>query len=84
MKVIRAYCAYIGLMAYKLINKYIKRKIYMALLGPVVTCACETWTSSVLEVNNLSVCERQILLKILGPAIVRRDGESEVIKNCRS
>jgi hypothetical protein len=39
-------------MAYKLINKYAKRKIYMALLTPVVNCACATWISSVEEVNN--------------------------------
>jgi hypothetical protein len=48
-----------------------------------VTCACETWTWSVREVNSLLVFERQILLQIFGPVIVRKGGESEVIKNCR-
>ena len=52
----------------------------MALLRPVVTCAFETSTTSVREGNNLLVFERQILLKIFGPVIVRKDGESEVIK----
>jgi len=55
----------------------------MVLLRPVVTCAYGTWTSSVREVNNLLVFERQILLKIFGPVIVRKDEEPEVIKNCR-
>ena len=55
--------------------------------GIVKACSdlcVETWTSSVQEVNNLLVFERQILLKIFGPVVVRKDGESEVIKNCRS
>jgi len=56
----------------------------MVLLRPVVTCACGSWTSSVREENNLLVFERQILLKIFGPVILWKDGESEVIKNCRS
>jgi hypothetical protein len=70
-------------MAYKVINKYIKRKVYMALLRPVVTCVCGIWTLSVRKVNNLLVFERKILLKVFGPVIVSKDGESEVINNCR-
>jgi hypothetical protein len=51
----------------KLINKYTRRKIYVTLIGPVVTYACETWTLSVQNMNNLFVFERQILRKIFEP-----------------
>ena len=63
----RAYYAYKGLITSKLINKCTKWKIYMTLIGPVVTYACETWTLFVQHINNVLVCERQFLRKVFGP-----------------
>jgi hypothetical protein len=56
----------------------------MTLIRPVVTHTCETWILSVQNINDLLVFERQILRKIFGQLSVMEDGESEVIRNCRS
>ena len=39
----------------------------MTLIGPVVIYACETWTLSLQNINNLLVFESQMLRKIHGP-----------------
>jgi hypothetical protein len=39
----------------------------MTLIRPLVTCAGDTWTLSVRDINNLLVSERQTLKKIFGP-----------------
>jgi len=38
----------------------------VTLIRPVVTYACDNWTLSVQDINNLFVFDRQILRKIFG------------------
>ena len=49
-------------MTCKLISKHTKRKIFTTLMRPVVT-----WTTSVRDINNLLIFDRNILRKIFGP-----------------
>jgi len=48
-------------------SKVIEQIYYMTMIRPLLTSAGEIWTLSVWNINNLSVSERQILRKILGP-----------------
>jgi hypothetical protein len=51
----------------KLISKMAKLKLYLSVIRPVVTYACETWTLKETITNRLMVFERKVLRKIFGP-----------------
>jgi hypothetical protein len=44
-----------------------KLKLYLSVIRPVVTWACETWTLKETITNRLMVFERKVLRKIFGP-----------------
>jgi hypothetical protein len=53
-----------------LLSKYVKVRVYKAIILPVVLYGCETWSLTVTEEHKLRVFENRVL-RIFGP---RRDG----------
>jgi hypothetical protein len=52
-----------------------KLKLYLSVIRPVVTHACETWTLKETIVNRLMVFERKVLRKIFDPTMKTVFGE---------
>jgi hypothetical protein len=46
-----------------------KLKLFISVIRPVVTHACEIWTLKETITNRLMVFERKVLRKIFGPTI---------------
>ena len=51
----------------KLISKNAKLKLFLSVIRPAVTCACETWILKETVTDRLMVFEKKILRKIFGP-----------------
>jgi hypothetical protein len=55
------------LLTSKLLARNIKLRLYLTLIGPVVTYGAETWAATESELQKLLIFERKILRKIYGP-----------------
>ena len=62
------------LLAYSLLSKNLKIKIYRTIILPVVLYGCETWSLTLKEEHRLRVSENRVLRRIFGP---KRDGVTE-------
>jgi hypothetical protein len=51
----------------KLVSRKSKLKLYRSVIRPVVVYGCETWALKESVIQRLSVFERKILRKIVGP-----------------
>ena len=63
----RAYHVHKKLFTSKLISRNIKLQLYNTLICPTVTYTSKTWVLTENMINKLTVCERKIMRKILGP-----------------
>lgn len=64
----------------KLLSKATKGNLYTSYLRPIVTYACETWSTIQGDEEKLITFERQVLRKIQGP-VRNQNGEYERQKN---
>jgi len=67
--------------AFSLLFKNIKIKGYRALVFPVVSYGCETWSLTLREELRLRVCENRVLRRILGPKRDEVTGEWRKLHN---
>ena len=63
----KAFCANRALSESKSVSRKPKLKLYWSVIRPVVVYSCETWVLKENIIQRLSVFEREILRKILGP-----------------
>jgi hypothetical protein len=55
------------LLTSRLLTRNIKLRLYLTLIGPIVTYGAETWAATENEPQKLLIVERKILRKIYGP-----------------
>jgi hypothetical protein len=65
----------------RLLSKYLKIRIYKAIILPVVLYGCETWSLTLLEAHRLRVFENRVLRKIFGPKRDEVTGEWRKLRN---
>ena len=63
----KAYYANLKFFKSRLVTKDSKLRVYRSVIRPIVTYAAETWVLTESSIQKLSVFERKILRKILGP-----------------
>jgi len=56
-----------NLLSSRLLSKYLKIKIYIIIILPVVLYGCETWSLTLREERRLRVFENRVLRRIFGP-----------------
>jgi len=73
------------------VSRKSKLKLYWSVIRPTVVCGCDTWVLKESVIERLSVFERKILRKILGPTkvgdgiwIIKTNKELEVLINHRN
>ena len=59
-----------NLLSFRLLSKYLKIKIDITIILPVVLYGCETWSLALRKERKLRVFENMVLRRIFGP---RRD-----------
>jgi len=74
----KAFCANRALFKSKSVSRKPKLKLYWSVIRPVVVYSCETWVLKENIIQRLSVFEREILRKILGPT--KEDNDNWRIK----
>ncbi|KAL4154176.1 hypothetical protein QTP88_002009 [Uroleucon formosanum] len=77
----RAYFSLNKLFTSRMLLWTTKEKMYLAYLRPIVTYACETWSTTQGDEEKLLVFERKVLRKIYGPARNELTGDYERRKN---
>lgn len=75
----RAFFALRGLLCSRLLSRGTKIKIYKAIIRPVLTYACATWTLRKIHAEKIDRFERKVLRRIVGP--VRSNGAYRLRKN---
>ncbi|KAF0686884.1 Uncharacterized protein FWK35_00036068, partial [Aphis craccivora] len=63
----RCYHSISKLLKSKLLSRKSKTLLYTSYLRPVITYACETWSSTKGDSNRLAIFERKVLRNIFGP-----------------
>jgi len=63
----RCYHSISKLLKSKLLSRKSKTLLYTRYLRPVITYACETWSSTKGDDNRLAIFERKVLRNIFGP-----------------
>jgi hypothetical protein len=63
----RCYHSICKLLKSKLLSKKSKKLLYTSYLRPVITYACETWSSTKGDDNRLTIFEWEVLRNIFGP-----------------
>jgi hypothetical protein len=61
--------------------KYLKIKIYITIILPVVLCGCETWSLTLREERRPRVFENRVLRRIFGPKRGEVTGEYRKLQN---
>jgi len=63
----RCYHSISNLLKSKLLSRKSKTLLYTSYLRPVITYACETWSSTKGDESRLAIFERKVLRNIFGP-----------------
>jgi len=77
----RCYHSISKLLKSKLLSRKSKTLLYTSYLRPVITYACETWSSTKGDDNRLAIFERKVLRNIFGPIYNTELGIFERRKN---
>jgi hypothetical protein len=56
-----------NILSSRLLSKYLKIKIYIIIILPVVLYGCETWSLTLREERRLRVSVNRVLRRIFGP-----------------
>jgi len=81
IKANRAYFSLNNLLTSRILSWMTKEKIYLAYLRPIVTYACETWSTTQGDEEKPLIFERKVLRKIYGPVRNELTGDYERRKN---